>query len=27
MLDLNLKLFQLQDNPLGLAQFSWEEEV
>ena len=27
MLDLNLKLFQLQDNPLGLVQFSWEEEV
>ena len=27
VLDLYLKLFQLQDNPLGLARFSREEEV
>jgi hypothetical protein len=27
VLDLYLKLFQLQDNLLGLARFSWEEEV
>ena len=27
VLDLYLKLFQLRDNPLGLARVSWEEEV